>query len=115
MKTAILIAIGLMASVGLGYILVALQRWILKPRHPSHVVAVLPVFGDEADIEQQLRSAYTDLLQGAYGMTPILLIADFGADVETLTVCTIFCQGCSYARICSGDDLPQVLKGLQNK
>lgn len=115
MKTAILIAIGLMASVGLGYILVALQRWILKPRYPTHVAAVLPVFGNEPDIEQQLRSAYTDLLQGAFGTNPILLIADFGADVETLTVCTIFCQGCSYARICSGDDLPSVLKGLQNK
>ena len=115
MKTLILLLIGLLASIGLGYLLVVLQRWILKPRHPSRIAAVMPVFGPEPDIEQRLRSAYTDLLQGAMGDDPLLLVADYGADEETLRVCRSFCGGCSYAKVCAARELAGQIAGLQNR
>lgn len=114
MKTFLLLLIGLMASVGLGYILVMLQRWVLKPRYPSRIAAVLPLFGREENVEQRLRSAYTDLLQGCFGSSPLLLIADFGAEKETLDICESFCRGCSYARVCNADELKELIAGLQN-
>lgn len=114
MKTFLLLAIGLMASIGLAYILVVFQRWFFKPRYPSKIAAVLPIFGRDENIEQRLRSAYTDLLQGCLGPSPILLIANFGADEETVKICTSFCSGCSYAQVCAGSELADVIGGLQN-
>ena len=114
MKTFLLLVIGLMASIGLAYILVVFQRWFLKPRYPSKIAAVLPIFGKDEKIEQRLRSAYTDLLQGCLGVAPLLLIADFGADDETLNICKNFCKGCNYAQVCSDKELAGIIGGLQN-
>ncbi|MEG0116198.1 MAG: hypothetical protein RSA00_07235 [Hydrogenoanaerobacterium sp.] len=114
MKTFILLAIGLMASIGFAYVLVVCQRYILKPRYPSKIAAVLPIYGRDENIEQRLRSAYTDILQGCLGIAPLLIIADFGADDETIHICQNFCKGCSYARVCDKAELCGIIGGLQN-
>lgn len=114
METVLFISIGVMASVGLGYLLVLIQRWILRPRTPTGIAAVLPVFANENDVEQRLRSAYTDLLSGAYGGKPLLLIADFGADEETLRICRAFCGETQLASLCAMDELQERLQGLQS-
>lgn len=113
MKTVLFIMLGLMASVGLGYVLLMLQRWILRPGAAAGVAAVLPVFAEEKDVEQRLRSVYTDLLAGAYGGNPALLIVNLGADEETLRICEAFCGESKLARMCELEALESELRGLQ--
>ena len=108
MNTVLLILVGLLAAVGLGCALSALQRWVLRPRKPSQVAVVVPVLGTRDDIELVLRSARSRLLPDAPGSA--LIIADFGADPGTLQICRMFCGSCPGARICDGRDLPTVLR-----